>query len=230
MLRAALLLLLFLAAPAHADERRYMVTGFDRIRVDGPYEVEVTSGGAPGAVASGDARALDAVSVRVQGGTLIVGRGVNAWGGFPGDRPTLPRIVIQAADLRGAAIAGGGRLRIDRMRGLAVSLDLTGAGAIDVAAIDADRLQANLVGTGSLRVAGRVLRARFQSDGAGTIDAQGLDARAIDVAAQSAGDARFSASETATVTATGSGSVSVTGGAHCTVRGPGRVDCAGARD
>lgn len=225
MLRFAPLLLVALAAPAHADERRFMLTGFERIRLEGPFEVEVTTGGSTGAVATGDARSLDRVSVRVDGRTLVVASSVNAWGGYPGAVRSLPRVTVSASELSSAVVTGGGRLSIDRMRGQHIALALTGAGALTVGHADADRLEATLVGTGALTVAGAALQARFQSNGAGTIAAEGLDVGALTVTTQSAGDSRFSARHTATVSASGQGVVQVAGTATCTVRGTAAVDC-----
>ncbi|MBM3929048.1 MAG: DUF2807 domain-containing protein, partial [Sphingomonadales bacterium] len=50
------IILLASAGPAHADERRYMLTDFDAVRIEGPYEVRVNTGGTPGAVATGSGR------------------------------------------------------------------------------------------------------------------------------------------------------------------------------
>lgn len=223
--RAAPLLLLALSAPAQADERKFMLSGFDRIRIDGPFEVTVMAGTGAAATATGDRRALDTVNVRVQGTTLIVSPSLNAWGGYPGAAKTTPRVTVTAATLRGASVLGGGRLTIDRMRGQRVDLMLTGAGTITVADAQADRIDTTLIGTGLVTVAGRALAGRFQASGAGAIDARAMSVADLAVDWQSAGDGRFAARNTAQVTATGSGAVDVAGTPACTVRGNGPVTC-----
>jgi len=225
MLRFALLALLAIPTAAHADERKYMLSGFDRVRVEGSFDVVVTSGVSPGAIATGETRSLDLVNVRVEGRTLVVSPGVNAWGGYPGTPKPLPRIAVRATMLRSAAVIGGGRLTIDRMAGQRVDLSLSGAGSLVVGRAQADRLDATLIGTGSLTVGGSALRARFQSNGAGTIDAAALDARALTVNAQGSGDASFAARETAEIIAEGQGAVRVAGSPACTVRGSAAVIC-----
>ena len=65
---------LAVAAPAPAATRNFGVTGFDRIRVDGPYKVRLATGIAPFAKASGSMAALDRVAIEVQGRTLKIGR------------------------------------------------------------------------------------------------------------------------------------------------------------
>ena len=225
MLRFAPLALLFAAAPAHADERSFMLTGFDRIRVVGPFQVEVTTGGSAGASAQGDQRALDSVNVRVSGTTLVISRSVETSDGYPDAVRTLPRLIVSTPQLRAALLSGGGRLTVSRMAAQRVELSLTGAGTINVGEIDADQLNATLIGTGALRLAGRALDARFETSGAGSIDAEGLSTGTLTVNAQSAGDAVFNARTTATVTAIGSGGVRVGGTATCSIRGSAPVDC-----
>ena len=74
--RLPLLALLALAslpvAPAKAANRNFSVPSFDRIRVDGPFQVQLKTNVAPYARASGSSAALDGVSVKVEGRTLII--------------------------------------------------------------------------------------------------------------------------------------------------------------
>jgi Putative auto-transporter adhesin, head GIN domain len=227
MLRLLLPLALLAAAPP-ASERRYMLTNFDTIRVQGPLEVVVTTGASAGARAEGDPRALDQVSVSVSGTTLTVREGVNGWGGYPGAVRTLPRVLVTVPRLTSANVSGSGRLSVDRMAGARLVLSLTGAGALSVAQADGDRVEGTLVGTGALTVGGRANVGRFQASGAGTLDAAGLELGALSMNSQSAGEARFTVNGTAEVIAAGSGLVKVGGKAVCTVRGSGAVDCGDA--
>ncbi len=225
MIRFALLLVAVTATPALADERRFMLSGFERIRVEGPFEVEVTTGTSASAVASGDARALDSVNIRVDGRTLVVAPGVNGWGGYPGTARGVARVRVSTPVLRGVVVIGGATVKIDRMAGQRVDVALSGSGSLSVATIAADRLDAALIGTGSVTLAGSALQARFQSNGAGAFAADALLARALTVNSQSAGDSRFSARDTATISATGRGAVRVSGSPSCIVNGTAPVEC-----
>src|SRR5438128_1161935 len=80
-----LLLALAAAAPATAAERRYTITDFDRVEVDGPFQVSLTTGLASGARAVGSQGAIDRLSVEVQGRTLRIRVNRSSWGGYPGD-------------------------------------------------------------------------------------------------------------------------------------------------
>ncbi|HWK36201.1 GIN domain-containing protein, partial [Sphingomonas sp.] len=197
------------AAPARADERSYMLTGFERIRVEGPFDVEVTTGASAAARAEADVRALDTVSLRVNGTTLVVSPGTGGWGGFPDAKASAPTVRVTVPMLQAVTVSGGGRLSVTRMRSQRIDLFLTGSGAIDVAEINADQLNVNLVGTGRVTLAGQAHVARVQTNGAGAIEATGMAADTLTVSGQSAGDASFTARTSATVAALGSGTIRI---------------------
>ena len=72
--------------PADAATRNFGVSGFDRIRVDGPFRVKLATGVAPFATATANsAGALDGLAIDVQGRTLVVRSNRKSWGGYPGE-------------------------------------------------------------------------------------------------------------------------------------------------
>ncbi|RHW18677.1 DUF2807 domain-containing protein [Sphingomonas gilva] len=227
MLTRLVLLLLLLAAPAAAAERSYSVTDFDRIRVEGPFRITVTTGSAVTARAEGDQRALDGLVLRVDGRTLVVRMGDRGWGGYPGETPPPPSIRLTAPNLRAAVVTGGAVLDISAMKAPRVDLTLTGSGSITAPAIEADRLVASLMGTGRLVMGGRALIASVQSRGAGDIDASALAVGDLTVNSESAGEAKFNAERSVRVVSLGAGAISVAGDAACTVQstGVGPVAC-----
>jgi hypothetical protein len=214
------LLILVAAAPA-AQERRFMVSSFERLRVDGPFEVEVVPGGF-GATASGDRVALEQVTVRNSGDTLVVSGGPMAWSSRKG---VLPRLRITVPALRGVTLNGGARVRVAQMRGSRVELVQTGAGALEVASIRADDMTASLVGTGAMTLAGAAARLRMRNTGAGSIDASGLTVGDATISSESSGDIRVAVRFSARATALGSGGIRIAGKPECTVRGPGPIEC-----
>lgn len=233
-MRIALLIPLALLAAGFApaaeapspEERRVLLTGFDRIRIDGPFEVRVAAG-PPSATVSGDRRAVERVSIRNQGGVLVVGVSTATWEGWR-DKEGLAAITVTVPRLRAANINGGGKLDIASVAGQRVDLGVNGAGSLTVRSMAADQLVTTLTGTGIVRVEGGTARtARFTSYGAGSIDATGLAVSDLTVHSQSAGDSRFTARFTANVSTLGTGSVRVEGGATCRLAGPGPASCAG---
>lgn len=213
------------AGPAHADERRYMLTDFDAIRIEGPYEVTVTTGGAPTAIATGSGRSFDTVAVRVESRTLVVTAGLEKWGGYPGTTTASPRIVVRVPAVRSASVQGGARLTVDRLTGQRTALQLLGAGSITVGTVTADMLEAGIVGSGAITLAGTARRAQFIANGAGSIDASAATIDALTVDWQSVGAAKATVRYTAEVYARGQGPVEILGKAACKVAGTGPVSC-----
>ncbi len=224
-----LLPLALLAVPfaAHAAERGYTITSFDRIRVEGPYTVTVSSGRGPSARASGSPQALDAVVVRVEGRTLIVQRDGSAWTGYPGQDRGPVTIAVTVPRLVTAVLAGSGRLDVDAMRNASVDLTLAGSGRIAVARLETDRLNATVSGSGGLALTGKVADARIALRGSGQIDAARLQASDATVISDGSGDVSLTVSRAVNVQTTGSGNVRIAGKPACTVRriGSGNVSC-----
>lgn len=228
-MRTALLISLALLAAGSApapEERRILLTGFDRIRVDGPFEVRVVTGPSAATV-SGDRRAIERVSIRNQGGVLVVGISTATWEGWR-DKEGLAAITVAVPRLRAANINGGGKLEIADAAGQRVDLGVNGAGSLTVRNLAADQLVTTLTGTGIVRLdAGTARTARFMSYGAGSIEAAGVTVNDLTVHSQSAGNSRFTARYTASVSTLGTGSVRVEGSAACRLVGPGPASCAG---
>src|SRR3546814_16438132 len=111
-------------APAQAAERRYTVTDFDRIRVDGPFVVTLATGKSPSATASGGSRALERVAIDVEGRTLRISPNRSAWGGYPGEQRGTVEIVVTGHDLRPASVKRSGRLLIDAFEAMPFDVPL----------------------------------------------------------------------------------------------------------
>ncbi|MBN2973248.1 DUF2807 domain-containing protein [Roseomonas aeriglobus] len=223
--RLAVLSLVACATPAHADERRYMLTDFDAIRIEGPYEVGVTTGSAASAVATGTPRGFESINVRVENRTLVVSAGFAKWGGYPGAKGAAPRIAVTVPAVRSANVQGGARLTIDKAVGQKVTLQLLGAGSITVATVKADNLEAGVVGSGAIVMGGTARRARFLANGAGSIDAAAATIDALVADWQSVGAAKATVRYTAEIYARGQGPVEILGNAACKVAGAGPVSC-----
>jgi hypothetical protein len=221
------LLLALAAAPASAAERRYSITDFDRVQVDGPYEVVLTTGGPSSARASGAQPAIDAVTVEVSGGILRIRANRSAWGGYPGQATGTARIYASTRDLKAAIVRGSGSLAIDKVRGLRVDLTLAGNGKLSVAAVAADVLNVGVVGAGRMTLAGAAKQFRAAVEGSGDLDAATLKVDDAQLTSDTAGSVAFEARRSAKVKALGTGEVNITGAADCTVEasGAGSVRC-----
>ncbi|KKI20095.1 head GIN domain-containing protein [Sphingomonas sp. Ag1] len=229
MRTGALALPLLLAPlPALAAERVFSVGSFERVRVDGPFEVRIEAGASPGATASGERQLIERIAVAVNGGTLSVRLGTGGWGEtFRADNAAPPVIVLRTPRLNSLAVSAGANVTVNRMAGQRVELSLAGSGRVEAARVDADQLAASLVGAGTITAGGQANRTRLITDGPGTIDASGLLTKDLTVLLTGPGETRARARYTASVTNTGLGKVTVAGDATCTVRsaGGGPVSC-----
>ena len=216
------------AGSAIAADRGYSVLDFDRIRVEGPFDVQVRLGPSSAVQAHGPQAGLDRLEVTVNDGTLIIRPDRNAWGGWPGSASEGKVVVIVTTPrLRALALAGSGDASVDRMRAADVQLNLDGTGDIKVAAVDAESVGIALSGSGDISVAGRAKQGRASLSGSGDLDAAALSVQDANVTTAGSGDLKLDASRSAKVMSTGSGDVMVTGSAACTVSrlGSGDVSC-----
>jgi hypothetical protein len=208
-------------SPAMAAERNFSVTSFDRVRVDGPYKVKLTTGVAPFAIASGSATAIDRVSVSVEGRTLIVRSNPGSWGGYPGEASGPVEVEVGTHDLSQAWINGSGTLSIDRIRGLTFDLALQGSGSATVGEADVDQMKIGISGAGNVSIAGKAPKLTAVVRGTSTLDAAGLTTKDALVGAEGPSEVRFVANATAKIDARGLASVTVSGNPSCTVKAEG---------
>ena len=230
MKTAALAALLLVAAPAGAATRTFTVTSFDRIRVDGPYQVSLKTSVAPFARASGAQGSLDAVSIKVEGRTLIV-RAMpgGSWGGYPGEGSGPVTIELGTHELSNAWINGAGALAIDKVKGLSFNLSIQGAGGARIDSADVDQLRVVIDGPGSTRLAGKAGKMTANVQGSSTLDAEALAVKDALIMAAGPTMVRATVSNSAKVNAIGLASVALAGGAACEVKTQGSASVSGCR-
>ena len=212
------LALTVLALPASAADRSYTITSFDRVRVEGPFDVRLTVGNAgQSAKASGDADVLANLDVDVQGTTLIVRKGSGGWGERGKVGGPAPVITLVTSNLRTVTVIGGGKLTVGgAIRNQRFDVQLNGTGSIDARGIASDELYVTLIGAGNIAMAGKSARARLVTSGSGTIMALPLTVGDLMVRLDGPGETQVSARFTADLTSTGLGRIVVAGGAKCT--------------
>jgi len=226
----AALCALSLAAPADAATRNFAITSFDRVRVDGPYRVKLATGIAPFARASGSAQALDAISLEVQGRTLVVHVNHSAWGGFSGQSVGPASIELGTHELTAAWLNGSGSIAIDRVSGLSFDLSVQGSGLASIDRATVDQLRVGVVGAASARIAGTALRLNATVRGSSSLDASSLAVKDITVQAEGPAIVKAAVSDTAKVQAFGVAAVTLTGSPACTVKTQGSATVEGCRE
>lgn len=219
------------ASAATAADRRYAVQDFDRIVVEGPFQVRLVTGRNTSASAQGAQQALDSLVVDVQGTTLRVRRNQTAWTGAP-SRPVAPATVtVSTRVLRSARVVGSGQLEISGLAGQRIDLVVQGSGRLSTTGIEADNLSAGLTGSGSMALAGTAETFTADLQGSGSLIAPGLSVETGTISTVATGDVVLHARRAITVNANGLGQVAIAGRPACTVRGPGasEVRCGAER-
>lgn len=213
------LLAVIAASPAWAAERTVTLGSFEKVRVDGPFEVRIVTGASPGVKLSGDRELIERVAVQANGASLTIRLGNGGWGErFASANNTPPVITVSTPRLTNLAIAAGARATANRLKGQQVAVSVHGAGSLVIDRVEADQFSASLLGAGALTVSGEANRARLVSDGTPTIDASKLIVKDLDVQLSGLGETSAFARQTASVTSNGLGKVTVRGPASCTVR------------
>ena len=212
--------------PGSSVSRNYPVAAFDKIEVAGPYDVIVTTGGAPSASATGGDKLLDETEVVVEGNTLKIrpknNKGINwSWG-----KSGSVKFAVTTAMLNGAAVAGSGGISVDKIKGDFIGT-VGGSGDLELRAIAGGAVELSVGGSGSIAAAGTAQSTKIAIGGSGDVDASGLAAKTAIVAVGGSGSASANASDSAKVSIAGSGDVAITGGAKCEISkvGSGDVTC-----
>jgi len=224
-----LLALVAIAAPAGAETRNFGVSGFDKVRVDGPFKVRLTTGVAPFAQASGSARAIDRVALDVRGQTLIVHANQSSWGGYSGENVGPVEIAIGTHELSAASLNGSGSLDINAVKGLAFDLSVQGSGGAAIAETDVDQLRVNVIGTASASLGGRAGKMTAIVRGISSLDAAGLTVKDATIGAEGAATVRAAITNAVTIDGTGTATIALTGDPSCTVRASGSASVSGCK-
>ncbi|MGZ8281359.1 MAG: GIN domain-containing protein [Allosphingosinicella sp.] len=205
--------------PAAAAERRYSVTDFDRVVVEGPYVVRLTVGSSTTAVATGTQAALERVTIDVSGQTLRIRRNRNNWAGSSGAQAGPLTIDLTTRTLQSARVVGPGSLEVARVEGLRVVLTVEGSGRLQATDVEADNLSLGLAGSGTLEVGGTADELTADVQGTGDLNASALRATSAAITTTTTGTVSVEVTRTARITALGLGTVEILGRPDCTVRG-----------
>jgi hypothetical protein len=222
---ATLLLGASAATAVSAAERRFPVTGFDKVSASGSEAIRITTGGPVSVVATGPQERLDRLEIRVDGGTLRIDHKPGmTWGWNRGDEV---RIAITMPALRGLHASGSGDIVADSGSGPAFDASLSGSGNVAIGRIDSAAVTLRTSGSGDIAASGKCGDAKVAISGSGDMALAGLACTNIDVKISGSGDVAARASGNANISISGSGDVVITGGARCTSRtsGSGDVTC-----
>jgi hypothetical protein len=217
------------ATPATAATRNFGITSFEKVRIEGPFKVRLTTGVAPFANASGSPAAIDRVSIEMLGNTLVVRSNTSSWGGYPGQNAGPVEINLGTHDLSSAWLSGSGALAIDRIRGLTFDLSVQGAGTAAIGHADVDQLNVAVVGTASALLAGKVAKMTAVVRGISALNAANLAVKDATIGADGSSTVDADVSDSVTVDGSGPVTIRLTGAPACTLRVGGSASVSGCK-
>lgn len=224
----AALALSALAAPAAGATRNFGVSGFTKIRVDGPYKVTISTGVPVFARASGTPAAIDRVAIDVRGDTLIV-QPNPSWGGFPGVDPGPVEVSIGTHELTNALLMGPGSLAIDKVRGFSFALSIQGSGAGEIGDANADQLTVTLNGSANAKLSGRAGKLSVFVRGISSLNSDALTTPNAAISAEGTATVDAKVTQTARIDAAGPATIRLSGQPSCTVKVTGSVTVSGCK-
>jgi len=199
---------------------------FDKIALAAPDHVVVRRGPAFSVTATGDARALARLELKVRDKTLEIGR-KRDWRSIMPGRDGGATITVTLPALHEVALAGSGNMQVDELTGKSVEASVTGSGNLVIARVQADSVELASSGSGTLTASGLAREADLSVAGSGGIAAAGLATRAAELSLLGSGDAQLRVDGPAEVSIVGSGNATISGKARCTISrvGSGDVRC-----
>ncbi len=210
--------------------RNFPVSGFEKLEVSGPFDVQVSTGRQPSVSAQGPSSIVEKMVVRVEGNTLkIEPEKRRGWlGGWQwGNRGGKARVAVDVPMLTAAAIAGSGGVGVDRVATGSFRGSIAGSGDLRLSQVEVGTLTLEISGSGNASAAGRAGEASYEIAGAGNILASRVVTQQTHAEIAGSGNIEANARTAARVEIAGSGNVRVTGGARCSVEraGSGNVTC-----
>jgi hypothetical protein len=213
------------AALAASAERRFPVTGFEKVSASGSENITITTGKAASVVATGPQERLDNLDIRVDGGTLKIDHKKSTnWSWGNNDQV---QITITMPALTGLHASGSGDIMADNGSGPAFEGSLSGSGDMKIGRIISPQVTLRTSGSGDIMAGGKCTNAKVATSGSGDIMLAGLACTNVDIAISGSGDVAAHATGAANIRISGSGDVKITGGGRCTSRtsGSGDVTC-----
>ena len=224
-----LLCVITLASPADAASRNFGIESFDRIRVDGPFKVKLTTGVPPFAKATGSPKGLDRVAIDVQGRTLVVRPEKATWSGYPGEEQGPVEISLGTHELSAAWLNGTGSLTISKVEGLTFDLSIQGTGMIRIDQADVDQLRVTAGGTANVALAGKTGKLTATIRGLSNLDAEKLITKDAKIGAEGPATIKANITNDATINASGVATIALAGDPTCITKLTGSASVSGCR-
>jgi len=187
----------------------------------GPDTVDIRDGEKLAIQVEGSDQAKERMRFVLKDGSLAILRDNGNW-----DDSDLATVVVTMPAPAKLTVAGSGK-----MTAASVSdkpeINVAGSGSLDLASVNAGKMEVNIAGSGSLKAAGSTDKLDLNVLGSGSADLAALKVGSAKVNVAGSGDATFASDGDVDANIMGSGTVTVKGRARCKVKtmGSGSLVC-----
>lgn len=190
-------------------KEKHQVTSYTKLKVNGPFEVDLISG-EPGSITiEGDQNILHLTTMEVNDGTLSIST--------QNEQPVNPsrgnkiRIKVPYNSIDNIALTGCGSINSRRtLKSKDFKATVDGPGMIN-ATIKADNAEVWVLGSGTINICGSSQNFSCRIAGCGTIKANGLEAKNVIASVSGAGEAKVNSTKAITGRIVGSGNIAFSG-------------------
>jgi hypothetical protein len=223
----ALLAIALSACSGETKTETREVSGFDSIAISAFGEVQIRQGAAESLTIEAPSDYLRYVETTVENNTL----NISTRRGFIGAPVRRVLYTITVKDLKSLQLSGASVIKIlDGFQTQDFSLNLSGAGSIEIDSLTAKSLTVNFASAGVIVIAGKVDTQSVNLSGVGSYETGDLESKSVKINLTGAGSATLWATETLDVTVSGVGSINYYGSPQLrqSVTGLGSVNSKGA--
>ncbi|MEM9856215.1 MAG: head GIN domain-containing protein [Bacteroidota bacterium] len=183
----------------------FSVSDFNRIEVEGNFEIRLEKSGNPGVSVTTDENLLDFISVESRGDRLVLISEKNLIS------EEGVQVVISYSELRGISVGGAAILTSDQtIAEDYLDLEMSGAGAVELD-LEMTALEINVSGAGAMELTGSVVEQRIRMDGAGGLDAGDLISEKCEIDISGVGGAVVHVTESLRASVSGVGGITYRG-------------------
>jgi hypothetical protein len=189
-------------------------SGFEAVRVAGPFQVVLRQQPAHRVSLEGDGNLLSYVETRVVDGNKGKVLEVGVKRGYQLKSHQALKLEIDLPTLRAVALAGSGQATLDPMKVGVLDLSVAGSGTLKARQLQADKLSITVAGSGDVVADGRSAELGVSIAGSGDVQLADFVADEVKVSISGSGDAAVQANRKLKVSIAGSGDVRYRGDAE----------------
>ena len=186
------------------------VSNFNRVSLTGVGEVIITQGEEESLTVRADDNIMRYIKTEVENGTLILGFTDQVKNKHI--RPSKRiEFTLSVKDVTGLDISGAGDVNVASLDTDRLEIVVGGAGDVSISSLTAEELVVHLNGAGNVELAGQVTEQNVEINGFGAYQAAKLESQTAMVAVNGAGSATLWATDTLDVRIPGAGNVTYYG-------------------